>query len=1069
MKLGHVPRRSVCCVSGASTSSSPREPRAFAPTSRARRRRETPREVRANSSSVVLESEPVEPERTRLSGRVSREELEGQIREAQTELKVLFEQKPPPKASVVAEHRNKLSSLETRLRELDTQIVEEAKVKELKQLQREQQALQKAVISSSMKSSQGGSKLEAGDVAKMATAVEEENAALREILAIRREEAARRQETTQMECLELENKRLHGQLEAMLSREKALLELRHQHNQTSVIVTDEEVSEALRMQEQAESEERGVEAPPPRAEAITVEPVVAEEQERDEEEQEESGGDDLVNQELVGLVAEYSKSGAIAEVIRDFEERMDRYAKFTEERMAMVNGDKGPEKNDLVRARISEVREATMQNVSKEMEGDSLFVKQAAKPGKSVKVFYRAKAGPLADCEDLTLHWGYNAWSAKGFAVELQGDEKEEGCHSATLDVPGDALVLDFVVESSGRYDNNLGLDYHVTVEREEGIDKFWEMLVEKEREAERKAEEDKVSRLGKRKEASDNERAEKQARKLYTSSAVQAGEMATLFYHLCESDSVEVGISFNRSSHAVKLPQVPMLRIGEGKFAVSFLVPEDAFLIDAKFYSHNTCDDRNGFGYHIPVQGSLVQESPQHICHVAVEMAPIAKVGGLGDVVTSIGRAVQDMGHQVEVVLPKYDTINYDEIQGFHEIESFEWGGCTNRVFTGIVENVVVNFIDPSNGMFSIGMIYGADYEPIPMMDSERFGFFSKAALEFLLQSGRQPDIVHCHDWSTGLTAKSYWDDYHNFGLSTPKIVFTIHNFGYGEAEIGAAAMFSQKFTTVSPSYADEIRHEHCIAPYSDKFVGILNGIDPAMWDPMDDEFLPIPYSEDNAAEGKARAKAALRERVGLRNDDVPVVGIVSRLTQQKGVHLMEHAIWTALERGCQCVVLGSAFDPEMQRHWDQLELSLRHQYHDAAKLIFAYDEPLSHLIYAGCDMILVPSMFEPCGLTQMIAMRYGAVPVVRQTGGLRDTVFDVDHDRERADREKGIEPNGFTFEGMDTPGMDYALNRAIDCWYSDREFFHQLQSRVMAQDWSWNEPALEYLDLYYAAKNMK
>mmetsp|Transcript_27833 Transcript_27833/g.58762 ORF Transcript_27833/g.58762 Transcript_27833/m.58762 type:complete len:119 (-) Transcript_27833:76-432(-) len=118
---------------------------------------------------------------------------------------------------------------------------------------------------------------------------------------------------------------------------------------------------------------------------------------------------------------------------------------------------------------------------------------------------------------------------------------------------------------------------------------------------------------------------------------------------------------------------------------------------------------------------------------------------------------------------------------------------------------------------------------------------------------------------------------------------------------------------------------------------------------------------------------------------------------------------------------------------------------------------------------MILVPSMFEPCGLTQMIAMRYGAVPVVRQTGGLRDTVFDVDHDRERADREKGIEPNGFTFEGMDTPGMDYALNRAIDCWYSDREFFHQLQSRVMAQDWSWNEPALEYLDLYYAAKNMK
>ncbi len=189
----------------------------------------------------------------------------------------------------------------------------------------------------------------------------------------------------------------------------------------------------------------------------------------------------------------------------------------------------------------------------------------------------------------------------------------------------------------------------------------------------------------------------------------------------------------------------------------------------------------------------------------------------------------------------------------------------------------------------------------------------------------------------------------------------------------------YSQKATTVSPTYAQEVRNEGPVQHNQFKFKGIRNGIDPAIWNASDDEHLPVAYDSSSVVEGKAAAKRAVKERVGLKNVDAPLVGIVSRLTLQKGVELMEHAIWTALERGCQVVVLGSAFDSEMQQHWIDIELSLRHQYHDMARLVFAYDEPLSHLIYAGSDMLLIPSTFEPCGLTQLISMRYATpLPLV-------------------------------------------------------------------------------------------
>jgi starch synthase len=248
---------------------------------------------------------------------------------------------------------------------------------------------------------------------------------------------------------------------------------------------------------------------------------------------------------------------------------------------------------------------------------------------------------------------------------------------------------------------------------------------------------------------------------------------------------------------------------------------------------------------------------------------------------------------------------------------------------------------------------------------------------------------------------------------------------------------------------------------------------IDGDIWDPETDQFLPRGYNAESCVEGKAAAREELRRRLGLTGwGDKPLVAVVSRLTKQKGTHLIAHAAWRTLDRGGQFVLLGSAPDPKVQAEFDALAGQCAGE---NAAFCFAFDEPLSHLIYAAADIVLVPSMFEPCGLTQMIAMRYGAVPVVRHTGGLRDTVFDVDHDQARAAWElegstdwqgDGVEAtNGFAFEGTDPGALDYALNRALDAFYNDQMWFRGLQRRVMLQDWSWNKPGEEYVELYHAA----
>lgn len=705
-----------------------------------------------------------------------------------------------------------------------------------------------------------------------------------------------------------------------------------------------------------------------------------------------------------------------------------------------------------------------------------------------VRLYYNRSSGPLAHANDIWIHGGHNNWK-DGLSIvgSLIKDEKKEGdWWYVEVVVPERALVLDWVFadgppQRASLYDNNHREDFHAIVPQSISEELYWveeEYQIYKKLQEERWLREEairaKVERTARMK-AEAKERTLKmfllsQKHIVYTEPLdVQAGSTVSVLYNpantvLNGKSEVWFRCSFNRWTHRNgSLPPQKMLPVDNGShLKATVKVPLDAYMMDFVFSEREDggiFDNRNGMDYHIPVFGSVVKEPPMHIVHIAVEMAPIAKVGGLGDVVTSLSRAVQELNHHVDIILPKYDCLNLSNVKDFQYKRCYFWGGTEIKVWFGKVEGLSVYFLEPQNGFFSAGCIYGC------RNDGERFGFFCHAALEFLLQSGFHPDIIHCHDWSSAPVSWLFKDHYKHYGLSKARVVFTIHNLEFGAPLIAKAMVYTDKATTVSHTYSREVSGNPAIAPHLYKFHGILNGIDLDIWDPYNDKFIPVPYISDNVVEGKRAAKEALQQRLGLKKSDFPLVGIITRLTHQKGIHLIKHAIWRTLERNGQVVLLGSAPDPRIQNDFVNLANQLHSSHGDRARLCLTYDEPLSHLIYAGADFILVPSIFEPCGLTQLTAMRYGSIPVVRKTGGLYDTVFDVDHDKERA-QAQGLEPNGFNFDGADSVGVDYALNRAISAWYDGRDWFNSLCKQVMEQDWSWNRPALDYMELYHAAR---
>ncbi|GLT50623.1 hypothetical protein SLA2020_240970 [Shorea laevis] len=437
------------------------------------------------------------------------------------------------------------------------------------------------------------------------------------------------------------------------------------------------------------------------------------------------------------------------------------------------------------------------------------------------------------------------------------------------------------------------------------------------------------------------------------------------------------------------------------------------------------------------------------HIVHIAAEMAPVAKVGGLGDVVTGLGKALQKRGHLIEIILPKYDCMQYDCIQDLRALDT-------------VVESYFDGKLFENKGW--VGTVEGLPVILLSLIILE--------TLELLLQADKKLDIIHCHDWQTAFVAPLYWDLYAPKGLNSAQVCFTCHNFenqGTAPASelascgldvyrfnrldrmqdnfaldkvnpVKGAIVFSNIVTTVSPTYAQEVRSAeggrglHSTLNFnSKKFFGILNGIDTDAWNPATDTFLEVL----------------------VPTSVVEHVGCITRLVRQKGMHLIRDALCWTLEHGGQFVLLGSSPVAHIQREFE----GIAHQFqnHDHIRLILRYDESLSHFIYAASDMFIIPSIFEPCGLTQMIAMRYGSIPIARKTGGLNDSVLDVDDDTIPLQFR-----NGYTFTTPDEKGVNSALERAFDHYRNNYKSWQELIRNDMNMDFSWESSASQYEVLY-------
>jgi len=479
----------------------------------------------------------------------------------------------------------------------------------------------------------------------------------------------------------------------------------------------------------------------------------------------------------------------------------------------------------------------------------------------------------------------------------------------------------------------------------------------------------------------------------------------------------------------------------------------------------------------------------------VTPECAPAAKTGGLGDVVFGLSRELEIRGNAVEIVLPKYASMRYAHIWNLRpcycDLRVPWYGGevhCT--VFFGCVQGRKCFFIEPHAGenFFGRDLFYGYDD------DTERFAFFSKAALEFLLHTGKRPDVIHCHDWQTGLVPVLLYEQYRQV-MPFQRVCYTIHNFrhqgladprvlwatqlGRPEYFLDAARLgddthyqavnpmkggvvYSNFVTTVSAAHAGEARYGdagfglgHALSVHQGKFGGVLNGVDYDVWNPEIDPLIPARYSVWDI-DRKYQNKEALRDRFWLRKSWSPVVAYVGRLDEQKGMHLVHHALFYTLAHGGQFVLLGDANHHNgISSHFWHLKRYFND--HPDCHLEIGYQEELGHLVYAGADLLVVPSLFEPCGLAPMTAMRYGTVPVVRGVGGMTDTVFDRDYSARPPE-----ERNGYVFHQSDNRAIESALRRAFGLWFDYPAGFRQLMTSAMLADYSWARPGQDYLNIY-------
>ena len=471
-------------------------------------------------------------------------------------------------------------------------------------------------------------------------------------------------------------------------------------------------------------------------------------------------------------------------------------------------------------------------------------------------------------------------------------------------------------------------------------------------------------------------------------------------------------------------------------------------------------------------------------ILFAASEVAPFIKTGGLADVAGSLPQALAKEGHEVKVILPLYEGINGDWRSQMTFVKYFNVTLSWRQVYCGIFslerEGVTYWFVD-NEYYFKRWQMYGH------FDDCERFAYFSRAIIETPGQLDWAPDIIHCNDWQAALVPVYLLEEKYRIPqLGSTKTVFTIHNIEYQgrygdqvlEDVIGldrsyfnegmlayhrdvnlmkGAIMASSFVTTVSPTYAQELRtpfYAHgldgVINQQSGKLQGILNGIDTQLYDPAANPGLACNYTFKTLDKGKAACKQALQQAVGLQeNPDVPIIACVSRLVGHKGFSLVTDALHEMMALNIQMVVLGTG-------DW-QYEEAFRHaqsQYPGRFAAQLTYSAPLSTMIYAGADLFLMPSVSEPCGLSQMIAMRFGTIPVVRETGGLKDTVTPYN-------KFDGT-GRGFTFSNISAGDMLWVLREAVDLYHNNKKAWRGLQKESMSADFSWTNSAKQYLDIY-------
>jgi starch synthase len=466
----------------------------------------------------------------------------------------------------------------------------------------------------------------------------------------------------------------------------------------------------------------------------------------------------------------------------------------------------------------------------------------------------------------------------------------------------------------------------------------------------------------------------------------------------------------------------------------------------------------------------------------VASEVAPHSKTGGLGDVVGALPKALAAHGHAVAVVSPRYGSIDaaaagfeakHNAVRVRGEATTL-WVRKTGLVTWYLVEHEL--FFGSRRGLYGER---GHDYPD----NAERFAYLCRAALEVPAAFGHRPRILHLHDWQSALAAWLLRQEHREDAtLAGVKTVFTIHNLAYQGVfkkdalpALGlpwevfrldamefhdrlnfmkAGLVFSDAITTVSPTYAREITTldggeglDGLLRQRQGVLSGILNGIDFTDWDPARDPFLPHHF-DARQPEAKRDMKRALQAEVGLpQRADVPVVALIGRLADQKGVDLVLAALPELLRRDLQLVMLGSG------RHdWEQAFAQAAREHPDRISARIGFDEGLAHRIEAGADVFLMPSRFEPCGLNQLYSLRYGTIPVVRKVGGLADTVEDYDGWKSGT---------GFTFTDYDPRAMLFAIKRALEL-YRDQAGWAAMVGRAMAQDFSWSRSAARYEALY-------